>query len=336
VAAREESGNNGAGSESGSSSEPQFRAGGQALTLLSTPLNLSILRSLAKRPMRLAELRSATGLPAQTTLRGHLAGLEEVGALRKRAAQKMPYAVENELTPMGEDLLGVAASLERWLERAPDGPISLESGGAKGVVKALVDGWESTMMRWLALRPMSLTELDREIAPLSYPALERRLSSMRMAGLIEAKPGTQSGTPYTVTEWARRGVAPLAEATYCESVHLRERAAPVTQVDVEAAFLLASRLVGLPAETSGTCQLEVEAGPGEPREPSGVRVEVEGGRVVYCGCELDGNRPSYAVGTTRKWFTAIKEGTLAELRFGGGSRFAESFVRGLHSSLGEG
>lgn len=333
MAAREESGSNGAGSETGSPSKPQFRAGGQVLTLLSTPLNLAILRSLAKHPMRLAELRRATGLPAQTTLRGHLAGLEEIGAIRKRAAQQMPYAVENEVTAMGEDLLAVGASLEHWLERAPDGPISLESGAAKGVVKALVDGWESTMMRWLALRPLSLTELDREIPSLSYPALERRLSSMRMAGLVESRPGSQAGTPYTVTEWARRGVAPLAEASNCERSHLRERAAPVTAVDVEAAFLLASQLVGLPEEANGTCQLEVEANPGDPRQPSGVRIEVEAGKVVACGCDLEGNRSSYAVGTTGKWFVALKEGTLAELRFGGGSRFAESFVRGMHTSL---
>jgi DNA-binding HxlR family transcriptional regulator len=309
------------------------RPGGQVLTLLSTPLNLLILRALAERPMRLAELRRATGLPAQTTLRGHLAGLERIGATNKQPTQRMPYAVENGLTPMGEDLLGVAAALERWLARAPERPISLESGAAKGVVKALVDGWESTMMRCLALRPMSLTELDREIGSHSYPALERRLSSMRMAGLIEACPATGSGTPYTVTEWARRGVAPLAAAGRCERIHMGELAAPATSLDVEAAFLLATPLVGLPEEASGTCQLEVKAMQGWEDDQAGVRVEVRRGKVVACDCELDGERPSYAVGTTRMWFTAIRDGALDELHFGGGSHLAESFVRGLHASL---
>ena len=52
--------------------------------------------------MRLAELRRATGLPAQTTLRGHLASLSQIGSvIDKRPTQQMPYAVENELTPMG-------------------------------------------------------------------------------------------------------------------------------------------------------------------------------------------------------------------------------------------
>ena len=79
-------------------------------------------------------------------------------------------------------------------ERSPDGPISLESGAAKGAVKALVDGWGSTMMGALAARPLSLTELESLISGLRYPALERWLSSMRIAGLVEAEPSTGAGT----------------------------------------------------------------------------------------------------------------------------------------------
>src|SRR5262249_33270085 len=155
----------------------------------------------------------------------------------------------------------VAESVKKWLKRAPDGPVALESGAGKGIVKALVDGWGSTIMRSLATRPMSLTELDRHIADFSYPALERRLSSMGMAGLSEAHQSRGAGTPYRVTDWARRGVAPLVAASKCEREHLGAGAAPVTQADIEAAFLLAMPLVGLPTGTSGTCQLEVEADP---------------------------------------------------------------------------
>jgi DNA-binding HxlR family transcriptional regulator len=311
------------------------RSGERTLGLLSTPLNLSVLQVLSERPMRLAELRQATGLPAQTTLRGHLGGLEELGAVAKRPTQQMPYAVESELTPMGSELLDVATALEAWLRRAPNGPISLESGTARGVVKAFVDGWASTIVRHLATRPMSLTELDREIVELSYPALERRLSSMRMAGLVEAQPGNGSGTPYGLTEWARRGVRPLAAAVHCERVHMGQRAAPVTESDIEGAFLLATPLVALSDGSSGTCQLEVEATPGV-RSQSGVKVEIEKGRVVSCDCELGDDRPSYAVGTTTKWFTAISDGVLDELRFGGGKRFAESFVLAMHLTLKKG
>jgi DNA-binding HxlR family transcriptional regulator len=314
--------------------DSQFRSGERTLGLLSTPLNLSVLRALSDRPMRLAELRQTTGLPAQTTLRGHLGGLEDMGAVAKRPTQQMPYAVENELTPMGEELLGVAAALETWLQRAPKGAVSLESSAAKGIVKAFVDGWGSTIVRSLATRPMSLTELDREIVELSYPALERRLSSMRMAGLIEPQPGKGNGTPYALTDWARRGVRPLAAAVHCEQAHMGSRAAIFTEVDIEGTFLLATPLVGLPDGSSGSCQLEIESSHGHGQ--SGVRVEVEQGKVVNCECDLDEDRPSYAIGTTPKWFAAIKDGALDELRFGGGRQFAESFVMAMHVTLREG
>ena len=301
------------------------------MTVLATPLNLLIVRALAERPMRLAELRRATGLPAQTTLRGHLASLAELGVVEKRPTQQMPYAVEIELTPLGRELLEVARRLEAWLQRAPDGPISLESGGAKGVIKAFVDGWGSTIMRGLAWRPMSLTELDRRIAGLSYPALERRLASMRMAGLVEPRPSSGAGTPYLVTEWARKGLAPLAAAGRCEMLYLRDRATPITQVDVEAAFMLATPLVGMPPDVAGSCQLEVETEASD--ESAGVTVVVEGGKVVSCESELGSDANSFAIGSTEKWFSAVNDGELGELRFGGGRQLAEALVRGLHSAL---
>lgn len=312
--------------------EDQYRSGERTLGLLSTPLNLHVLRALSDRPMRLAELRQVTGLPAQTTLRGHLGGLEEIGAVAKQPTKQMPYAIENGLTAMGEELLQVAEALDTWLQHAPQGAISLDSGAAKGIVKAFVDGWGSTLIRSLATKPMSLTELDREITELSYPALERRLSSMRMAGLVAAQPGTGNGTPYGLTDWARRGVRPLAAAAHCERTHMGHQAAPVTEVDIEGAFLLATPLVDLQDGSSGICQLEVEAA-SDLRGQSGVRVEVEQGKVVACECGLGGDRSSYAVGTTKKWFTAIKDGVVDELRFGGGRQFAEGFVRAMHATL---
>ena len=283
--------------------------------------------------MRLAELRKATGLPAQTTLRGHLANLGKIGLLGKRPTQQMPYAVENELTPMGEELLGVAEGLEAWLQESPDGPISLESGAAKGAVKALVDGWGSTMMAALAARPLSLTELDSLISGLSYPALERRLSSMRIAGLVEACPGHGAGTPYGVTEWARRGVAPLAAASRCERLHMGKASPPVTQLDIEAAFLLATPLAGLPAGAAGLCQLEVEAGSAGIAGPAGVQVTIEDGRVVACVSRLEPKPGAYAVGSARTWFSAVRDGEIRELRFGGSRRLAEDLVGGLHAAF---
>lgn len=311
----------------------RFRAGEQILTVLATPLNVLILRALERRPMRLAELRQATGLPAQTTLRGHLTSLAEFGVVSKRPTTQMPYAVENGLTPMGEDVIEVAGQLEGWLRLAPEAPISLESGGARGVVKAFVDGWSSTMLRGLAARPMSLTELDRFISELSYPALERRLSSMRMAGLIEARPGPGGGTPYGVSEWARRGVLSLAAAADCEARYLGEAAPEVTRIDIEAAFMLATPLVGLRPGTSGTCRLEVETGRGQTRETVGVEVAVEAGRVVSCDSGGEARAGVYASGSASRWFGAIKEDTAELLSFGGPRQLSEDLVHGLHEAL---
>lgn len=311
----------------------QIRAGAKALSVLAAPLNLQVLRALSERPMRLAELRKATGLPAQTTLRGHLATLVESGVVSKRPTQQMPYAVENELTPLGKGLLTVADRLEVWLSNAPEGPISLESAAAKGAIKALVDGWESKMIRALAARPLSLTQLDRLISDFSYPALERRLASMRLAGLVEGQRGQGGGRPYSVTEWTRLGVAPLAAASHCERVHMRDDSAPVTQIDIEAAFLLATPLVGLPAGAAGSCQLEVEATPGALPRAAGVQVTVERGRVVSCVSQLQPTPGAYAAGTAIKWFNAVKDGDVKELRFGGSGQLAEEVVAGLHTAF---
>ena len=321
------------GGAAGAGPKVRFRAGERVLTLLATPLNYMVLRALAERPMRLAELRQATGLSAQTTLRGHLANLSEIGVLDKRPTSQMPYAVKNELTELGHDLLDVTDRLEWWLGQSPKGPISLETGAAKGVVKAFVDGWGSTMMGDLADRPISLTELDRRIADLSYPALERRLSSMRLAGLIESRPGAGTGIPYTMTEWARRGIVPLAAATRCERIYLCDRAAPITQGDIEAAFMLALPLVGLPPDVAGSCQLEVEAD-SVVSEQAGVRVEIEHGRVVACDSGLAPSPAAFAAGSASMWFTAIRDGTASLLSTGGG-QLAEGLVTGLHSALAE-
>jgi DNA-binding HxlR family transcriptional regulator len=283
--------------------------------------------------MRLAELRKATGLPAQTTLRGHLASLSELGALSKRPTQQMPYAVEHELTPMGRELLDVAGRLDAWLGKAPDGPISLEGGAAKGAIRALIDGWGSTMMWALAANPLSLTELDSAISELSYPALERRLSSMRIAGLVEAQKSAGSGTPYAVTDWARLGIGPLAAASHCELTYMGPDRSPVTGVDIEAAFLLATPLVGLPDQVAGSCQLEVEASPGLVPQSAGVQVTVERGRVVACVSRLESKPGAFAAGPAIRWFNAVTRGEVAKLRFGGERQIAEDVVWGLHSAF---
>lgn len=311
------------------------RVGERSLTVLAAPLNVMVLQALRDGPLRLAELRQETGLPAQTTLRGHLASLIELGLVEKQPTKQVPYSVETVLTPMGRDLVGVASRLRSWLERAPDGPIALDSGAAKGVIKAFVDGWGSSMTQCLASRPMSLTELDLDIANLSYPALERRLSSMRMAGLVEPRPGVGVATPYTVTDWARRGVTPLVAASRCEARHLGDEAARATQADVEATFILAMPLVELPASASGSCRLDViDNGTAVPE--SGVTVIVEAGRVVSCTPGSDPDADASVSGSAETWLEAVGGGEPERLVLGGGEELAGRIVGGLHAALLDG
>lgn len=317
--------------------KPTVRAGGYVLSLFSVPLNTVILRALAGGPMRLADLRRSTGDPPQTTLRGNLAGLAEIGVLERRPRDRRPSTIENELTDFGLELLFVADVLESWLGQAPEGPIALDSERAKRAIKALAGGWESTILRALAARPMALTELDRLIGEVSYPALERRLGMMRSAGQIEVLPGRNGKRAfYAVADWSRRAIAPLSAAGRCELRHLVSEVEPVTRVEVEAAFLLALPLVELPRGADGDCLLAVHTGMAEDngQRLAGVRVQIEGGQLVDCASRLEPNPQTWALGGVEAWLDAVIDGCCNRIRFGGSDpKLAQKLVAGIHTSL---
>lgn len=312
------------------------RAGGTVLSLFASPLCVPILRAHIDGPLRLPELRERIGGAAQTTLRGQIGNLREIGALQRHVLAGMPYAVENELTGAGHDILAVAEAVEAWLDRAPQGPIALGSEPSKGAIRALVGGWGSTILRALAARPLSLTQLDRVITDISYPSIERRLSAMRAARQVQVVAGGGPAKPYAVTEWTRQAVGPLVAAGRCECLHLAGSTDPLTRLDVEAGFLLAVPLVSLPEKRRGACLLAVDrSGDGDPRRRvAGVHVEIEAGRVVSCVSRLEQEPRTWALGTVEAWVESIVDGRFDRLRVGGEDpQLASTLIGALHGSL---
>ncbi len=305
------------------------RAGGYPLSLLAVPINASVVWGLADAPRSLAELRSGAGSPPHTTMRDYLRALVKAGVVEKHRGAGFAGTVGYELTGCGRDLLSVARCLAAWLRTAPGRPVHLGSFEAKNATRALVDGWSSSVVRALATRPLSLTELDNVISSLNYPSLERRLTTMRQLGLVEATSSPGRSTPYRATDWLRRAVAPLITATRWEHQHRREEAPRVTTRDIEAALLLSLPLLQLPSRLSGSCRIGVQVKSGLV----GVMVQVTDGRVSACSTDLDGYPDAWALGSTAAWLSAVVARGPGQLELGGDSALATELIDGLHDAV---
>lgn len=307
-----------------------MHSGERALSLLSVPLNVHILKALEDEERGLSELTQAVGLPPATTMRSYLRSLVEVGALARHREGGFPGGVSYTLAPAGEDLLKVGEILQRWLGEAPDGPISLGSTASKSTIKALIDGWCANIVRALAARPLPLTKLDRLIPQISYPTLERRLTAMRLVGLVEGRrEASGRGTPYCVTPWMRRAVAALAAAAVWESRYFAD--ADVGRLDIEAGFLLAIPLLELPPGITGACRLAIEMESGPNPGYAGVTLELEESRIVYCATRLDREADAWIVGAPADWFRWMIGSESERIELGG-----DTWVgRGVLASLRE-
>jgi DNA-binding HxlR family transcriptional regulator len=306
------------------------RAGVHALSLLSIPFNAAALTALGQGPRPLIELRRETGSPPQTTMRGHLRALAAEGVVAKTREKDFPGRVDYELTESGQDLLLVAKVLANWLADSPDGPTELGGNAAKNAIRALAEGWGTNIIRALATRPLTLTELDTVISGLSYPSLERRLGAMRTLRQIEPMQASSRGTPYTVTDWLRKSIAPLTAAARWERRRMRERAPAITNRDVEAAFLMALPLLRMPADASGSCRLAVRT---LNSDEAGVIALVRDGTAASCGTRLDAKTDAWALGPSGSWLSAIIECDVASLEIGGRADLAGALVEGLHGEL---
>ena len=310
-----------------------MRAGDQALSLLAVPLNVQIITALEEGPRPLMDLRRAAGSPPQTTLRGQLRKLADIGVVERQRRNDFPGNVDLELGRAGRDLLTVAELVRGWLAASPDGPLELGGSAARSVIKALVGGWSSTIVRILAARPLSLTDLNRLISEHNYPSLERRLGAMRLAGQVEATAGSGRGTPYAVTEWLRRAVGPLTAAIRWERRYAPTTTAPIGRLDVESIFLLAVPLLRLPADADGTCRLAVELRGDGGAGLAGVVVTVDEGRLVSCVARLQGDADAWVSGPPLGWVEAILDHDLDWLEIGGDGAFAGTLLDSLHLAL---
>jgi DNA-binding HxlR family transcriptional regulator len=312
----------------------QFRAGGRVLSLFSSALHGTVLRSLSDGPVSLAELHARAGEPPPKALRGSIGNLIGLGALERRKPDGLPHLLDNELTALGRDLLCLAAVVEIWLAGAPAGPLDVEAGPAKEAVKALIAGWSSTMLRALAVRPLSFAELDGLMKAFSPSALERRLSTMRLAGQIETLHSNGDKPAYAVTDWLRHAAAPLLAAIRCERRHLAGETAPPARIDVETLFLLSVPLLQVPDAADGGCQLAVDvAADGGAAELAGVDVVVDRGQVVSCVSTLERRPGSWASGSLAGWLDAIVFGDPRSLDFGGRDGLPRAVVEALHRRL---
>jgi DNA-binding HxlR family transcriptional regulator len=319
------------------SSDGEIRAGSRVLSLFENPLNTRILRAHVDGPRRLGELQESVRPAAPSTVRAAVGNLRANGALFRRSVGDSA-STATVLSRAGEEMLFVAAEVEAWLARCPAGPIAADSEEAKGAVKALGGGWSSTLMHGLASRPFTLAELDGLIPAVSYPSLERRVSSMRTTGQIEPVRKEGRGTPYVVTDWLRYAIAPLCAAGRCERRHMGEKSGPITAIEVEASFLLAVSLAPLRKGARGRCMLAVQTDPEETadEEPklAGVTVEVERGQVASCVSEIGAAPTTWAVGAPETWLDVVIDGRIEDLRIGGvNPQLALDLVTGMHFAL---
>lgn len=263
----------------------------------------------------------------------HLRTLARAGALERRGQDRISGDPNFGLTPGGHELIDLCAVLRTWLDAEPEGGIELGSADAARRIGVLAASWSVGIARVLAAKPHSLAEVDRVIRTASVGTLERHLSALLTAGLIEPAGGAGADTRYQPTPWLRKAIAPLAAAAYWEQRSGLEDASPITRQEIESAFLLATPLVRLTRQLKGTCRLVVEVqGAGQTRQ-AGAFVTVEEGRVVSCVTRIKGQADSWISGSPTAWLNAVIEGDTDSLEVAGSGPLPVALLDGLHAAL---
>lgn len=275
--------------------EGELRAGAQVLALAADPINREILLAMTNRVLEM---------------------------------DGRQYTIGNE----GREALFVAAVIERWLGQAPDGPIEYGSALAKRTVAVLGEGWSAAVVHALAREPMTSAELDEAVDGLERRQLQRHLVAMRGVGLLEAL-GEGGETLYAMTDWLRRGIAPLIASARLERGKDVEGATPVDGFDVEAGFRMALGLVEAPEELSGVCRLRLNLDKDREDRLSGVTAVLERGQVVACEAEFERKADAWAHGSLNAWLDTVIDLDAKAIGTGGDAWLTGALVRAIHAAL---
>ena len=275
--------------------EGELRAGAQALLLAADPVNREILLAMSNRVL---------------------------------AIGGRDYTVGSE----GNEALFVAATIERWLARAPDGPIEYGTDLAERAAAALTGGWSAAVVHALAREPMTASELDAAIEGLDRRRLQQHLTAMHGTGMVEAL-GAGGEALYSIADWLRFGIAPLIAAARLERRQSLEGANPVDGFDVEAGFRMALAAAELPEELSGVCHLRLNLNEDRDDRFSGVTAVVDCGRIVSARPGFDGKPDASAAGSLDDWLDTVIDPGAKAVRTGGDKWLTGALVAAIHKSL---
>lgn len=319
--------------------ETRFKARAGALTLfyLCSPMDREVLLALlAEATTGAAVIEEELELPSEK------AQIDSVFGDRYMIEPADPDLRPDEVdentpmqpTPAGREVPFVAATLQRWLRRGPSGPIPLDDEAA-GVVVPLITGWCSMATHVLAAGPLSAEEAREALQVLPLDLVEALVETMEEAGHVEAlaAPDGDGAPRWAVTDWLRMGVAPLAAAARMELRHPPGDTAPISALDVEAAFKLALPLLRLPRRLGGTCALTVELDDGVLGSPSSVTARVEGRRVVSVAAGREEDVDAWAAGPAGAWLDAVIDRDTSGIETSGDERLAGSLLKALNRKL---
>jgi DNA-binding HxlR family transcriptional regulator len=311
-----------------------LRAGGRALLLLADPVSVSIVRQLASGPLENAELLSRIGFVSRSTFFQRMRDLEELALLSRARRGDVPPVAECRLERAAEGLLPVARRLDAWLMEAPRGPLRLGEAYATATVKALALAWGSTLLRWSAEEPRTLSALESRVQVLGYRKLERIVRDLVEVGLLERGRSEGRFSTYAVSEWGRWAAGTLTAAMRWERQAIPEQSAAVASIEAEGVMLLGLPIAELPREANGTCALLVDGEAPQNASLGGAVVRICKGRPVWWTAAGASQSDAaelgvdcWVNGSTLAWLGAQPPGDA--LRVGGRTELAEMVLAAL-------